>query len=133
MNGSGVSDDFNPYRSPETARAGNDAGPSGAATKFEELGRLIVTWEKLRFVYNAIGLIPTVFIVLAARPAVFEIAICAFWANLCFCAGPVIDGYLTWFGFRSRVVTVILFVLGTSVMLLLAFGYLVSRTWRWMD
>ena len=43
-----------------------------------------------------------------------------FFANLCFCAGSFIDGYLTWFGFRHRLVTCVLFVTGTMFTMVLA-------------
>lgn len=118
-----MSVDSNPYRSPNTFPVAPGTIESARTSRLEELGRVIVTWEKLRLLYNGIGLLPTVLIVIVAGSHPFEIAGCAFLANLCFCLGPLVDGYLTWFGFRHRAVTVVLFVLGTFLMLLLAAGY----------
>lgn len=118
--------ELNPYRSPGGSLASEEAADSGRPSKFEQLGRLMVTWEMLRMVYNLVGLVPTVLVVLVTQPPIIEVAFCAFLANLCYCLGPLIDGYVTWFGFRHRAVTVILFVLGTMSMLVLALGYAIG-------
>jgi hypothetical protein len=112
----------NPYRSPEAVSV-ESPGPGGMeATKFAQVGRVVVTWEKLRVVYNAIGIIPTVLIAIFVRHFLVGLVECVVLANLCFCFGPLIDGYLTWFGFRHKAVTIVLFVLGTCIMLLLSLG-----------
>ena len=49
-------------------------------------------------------------------------------ANLCFCAGPVVDGYLSWLGLRHRAITWLLFLLGTALSMLLGVGLLMSLT-----
>jgi hypothetical protein len=118
--------DSNPYRSPSIPM--HEMGPDdpGRSSKLEEIGGVALTWEKLRLVYNVIGFFPTALIVVVIRPPFIEVAFCVFLANLCFCLGPLIDGYLTWFGIRHRAVTVILFALGTLLMLLLAGGYAVA-------
>lgn len=115
--------DQNPYRTPEAAEdAESGSRGNSLSSKHETLGRVLVTWEKLRFVYNAIGAVPTV-IMLAIFPThAGELLSCALAANLCYCVGPLVDCYLTWFGLRHRAVTAILFVLGTGTMLLLALG-----------
>ena len=118
-----ASSDINPYRSPDVGQGDSEVTESSRRSKLEELGSVIVTWEKLRLLYNAIGFIPTLLIALVVRAHPFELVVCVFVANLCFCLGPLVDGYLTWFGFRQRAVTVILFVLGTLLMLLLAIVY----------
>ncbi len=118
--------EMNPYRSPGGSEMPGDDTKSPRSAKLEELGGLMVTWEKLRLLYNLIGLAPTLFIAVVAQSPIVELAACVFVANLCFCLGPLIDGYLTWFGVRQRAVTIILFVLGTMLMLLLALGYAIG-------
>jgi hypothetical protein len=76
-----------------------------------------------------IGAIPALIIVVAFSLSPGELVICAFAANVGFCLGPLVDCYLTWFGFRHTAVTGTLFVLGTGVMLFfsavvaLSFGF----------
>jgi hypothetical protein len=83
-------------------------------------------WEKLRLAYNAllavtgIGMMilkaefSPLIVVFAAGPILL--------ANLCFCVGPVAEGYLCWFGLPRRPVRWIIFGLG----LLIALGYTVE-------
>ena len=73
-----MSVDSNPYRSPGTFPVAPETSESVRSSRLEELGRVIVTWEKLRLVYNGIGLLPTVLIVIVAGSHPFEIAVCAF-------------------------------------------------------
>lgn len=95
--------------------------------RFEQIGRLVVRWERLRWLYNAI-LVP--WTLLSALPFSFrplldvdfwDLAIAgALFSNACFCCGPLIDGYLTWF-FRSHpAVTAILFASGALFTMLLS-------------
>ena len=123
----------NPYRSPERSTGPEHVDDSRSRSTYEKIGRAMATWEKLRLVYNAIGLVPTLILVLGATTSPFEIAVCVLVANACYCVGPVLEGYLVWFGIRSRVATAILFLLGTMVMLLLAFWYVAIRTFRWQE
>ncbi len=123
----------NPYRSPDRSAGPEHADEFRSRSTFEEIGRVMVTWEKLRLIYNGIGLFPTLILVFGAATSPVEIAGCAFVANVCYCLGPVLEGYLVWFGVRSRVATAILFLLGTMVMLVLAIWYVALRTFRWMD
>ncbi|MCA9217816.1 MAG: hypothetical protein KDB27_32325 [Planctomycetales bacterium] len=92
------------------------------------VGEVVVMWEKLRFVYIAIvgtySLIVfsvTLYLGLTTLIMFLRIALVGgIFSNFCFCAGPLIDGYLTWFGFRSRGVTIFLFVSGLLLTMLLA-------------
>jgi len=111
----------NPYRSPATTLGhGSDA----ECSKFEELGRLFVCWEKLRIYYNLIGALPALLIVAVRRDAEAAVTVIlgGLGANLCFCLGPLVNGYLLWIGVRDRAVTYILFAAGSGLMLLLAGG-----------
>src|SRR5579864_3672300 len=55
-------------------------------------------WEKLRLLYNGLLIV----VVLVRFEFNFRVILFfvepAIYANLCFCAGPVAEGYLTWFG-----------------------------------
>ncbi len=119
--------DDNPYRSPRVTQveSGAAAGDT-AAGRFAELGRVMVTWEKLRVLYNLMGAVPTLLIAFWLPVSLKRLLLVALFANMCFCLGPLVDGYLTWFGIRHPAVTWILFVLGTLTMLLLALGYVGS-------
>jgi hypothetical protein len=71
-------------------------------------------WEKLRLVYNAVlAIVVLGFLgVSGAETSLrfwFQLALAAGGANLCFCAGPVAEGYLCWFGLERRTVRVLLF------------------------
>ncbi len=113
-----ATDGENPYRSPGRGeQSDSETGRDERSSKFESLGRVLVTWEKLRVVYNVIGAIPAIVLVVVFSLSPGELVACAFAANLSYCLGPLVDCYFTWFGFRHRAVTGILFVLGTGVML----------------
>ncbi|NND95703.1 MAG: hypothetical protein HKN47_00070, partial [Pirellulaceae bacterium] len=45
-------------------------------------------------------------------------------ANLCFFAGPAIETYVSWLGYRRRWVRIVLFVSGTLFASLLTIGVL---------
>jgi hypothetical protein len=113
----------NPDRSPESAGDDSLLTDSTRDGIFEQMGRVIVTWEKLRLLYNAIGFAPTFLIAVSSRVSFGELAGCVVLANVCFCMGPVADCYLTWFGFRRKVVTIALFVLITGTMLFFAANF----------
>ena len=127
-------DESNPYVAP--VEAGSlpppPAGPSEAG--------LLLRWEKLRLLYN---------LILAAVVLAFwaggrgsglgdpgflpHLARCCLGANLCFCAGPVVNAYAHWLGLRHVAVTVVLFVIGTSLSVLVAAGSLLVFQMRAFD
>ena len=122
-----ATDDENPYRTPKAIEpATSEPERDDSSPKYESLGRVLVTWEKLRVIYNVIGAVPTALLAVIFPEALGELVACAVLANLCYCLGPLVDCYLTWFGIRHNGVTGILFVLGTGVMLVLALGAGVS-------
>ena len=115
----------NPYDPPTATLAVAD---SPIEDRFHIVGKTVVAWERLRLIYNTV-MGPFVLAVvafshtIAARDYIelfAEIVAGGVLANLCYCAGPIIDGYLTWFGFRHRWVTIILFLCGTMLTMLLA-------------
>lgn len=87
-------------------------------TKLESAHSVFLAWERLRIIYNAV----LTFLVLSfGAPFLGERA---FWrftlgaavlANLCFCFGPVAEGYMSWFGADRRAVRGAIFVFGTML------------------
>jgi len=83
---------------------------------------IFLKWERLRIPYNlilAFFLILFHGIVMGIRffhPFALLIwLIGAVLANLCFLAAPLVEAYIAWLGFRSRVVTVILLAGGILI------------------
>lgn len=118
--------DSNPFSAPQTSEPGavifqDDAPPDALDAKYRMIGRVVVTWERLRLLYNAILAGTTLLLSLFQLAALFRPAAlitllsAAIGANACFTAGPLVDGYLSWFGVRHRGITVALFVAGVIV------------------
>jgi hypothetical protein len=88
-------------------------------------------WEKLRIVYNLLLMGVVLSLGLAAgknHNIAFwvNMACQGFMANVCFCAGPVAEGYLCWIGCERRVARWILFLGGLLLSVGLAY-YLVQH------
>jgi hypothetical protein len=94
---------------------------------------IFLAWEQLRLVYNGVLAAPT-FLVLLWLNDWFDphlwwhVGGGAILANLCFCAGPVAEGYLSWAGFGGRWTRWVLFVLGT----LFALALTAAEMLRWI-
>ena len=96
----------NPY-DPPTASLAITEPSEPSEDRFHVLGKTIVAWEKLRFVYNAVMGIFVVAVIAFSwstggvrfTPEIFAGAVLA---NLLYCLGPLVDGYLTWFGLRQE-------------------------------
>jgi hypothetical protein len=75
-------------------------------------------WEKLRLAYNAILTIVVLgrigSVALDFVPHLLEAAI---MANICFCVGPVAEGYLCWLTLHRRAARYILFLFGLPLAL----------------
>ena len=121
----------NPYESPyaETAVAN---GVLESADVYSKVGRVAVTWEKLRLLFNLI-LVGVTVVAIPMSPVlpadgrfVSDLVLGVVVSNALFCLGPLIDGYLTWFGLRSNAITTFLFVSGTAVTSLLALYSIVT-------
>ena len=80
---------------------------------------IFLKWEKLRLPYNLI-LVAFVFLLapVLIRPTltgmITLIGGCV-GANILFLAGPAVEAYTCWIGFRQRFITPILFVAGVLV------------------
>lgn len=116
-------DDSNPYVAPL------EAGPLPSPTRGPSETGLLLRWEKLRVVYNVVLAAVVLAFWAGGRgsglgdPAFLRhLARCCLGANLCFCAGPVVNAYAHWLGLRHVAVTVALFVLGTTLSVLVAAG-----------
>src|SRR5262245_54254540 len=103
------------------------AGPKGSNVS-EDVG-LLAFWERLRIVFNAILGCEVLALTLLARADYWTqrgfiryLVARAIIANICFCAGPVADGYLRRFGFRGRGPTMLLFGIGTLLSMVAAFA-----------
>ena len=127
-------DEPNPYASPSAAIKGSTKDPEPS-----EL-RLLLRWEKLRILYNTILAAVTVVTLLIAFPRsmtlsglFFALAVLCFGANVCFCLGPVLDGYARRMGMRDKAVTILIFVFGTGFAVLLALAALFSLNMRGFD
>ncbi len=121
----------NPFQSPAVtgsaaAIATTDSETTPTQSRFETIGRVAVQWEKLRLAYNAVLLIEVMILTTGFRQLfhapdlVVQYAGACLAANLCFCAGPLVDGYLSWFRIRSPVITGFLFAAGTLISIWLA-------------
>ena len=88
-------------------------------------------WERYRVVYNLILVGETV-LAISTRSHLPNwrfldmLAVLAVVANVCFCAGPVLHGYLWRFGFRGRWFWRTILIAGTLLAMLLAAIALVS-------
>ena len=120
----------NPYAAP--INVNNDEGweltgqtLDAANVRFIRVGCTVVTWEKLRLLYNLILACVTVltcgflcvfsFAPFNVTRLIGTIVVGMFFANACFCFGGFADGYLSWFGWRSPFTTVVIFVIGTLI------------------
>lgn len=103
-----------------------------------QLRPILLTWEKLRIVYNIVLAGVTV-AGLATRPdhpiqeTWFPAFIICCWvgANLCFCAGPLLEVYVNYLADRRIAMTWWLFFPGMFLSMLLAF--VISATWALGD
>jgi hypothetical protein len=94
---------------------------------------LFLRWEKLRLLYNAILFVEAALLLLPLTApeervgvVLVTLPILCLLANIGFCVGPVVNGYFALAGHRDWPPTVVLFVLGTMLAMLLA---LVSVFW----
>jgi hypothetical protein len=113
-------DDDNPYAAPLAML--KRASPSPEATY---LG-LFLSWEKLRLVYNSVLAVETMTLLQVFPPrranttTMVLMAIACVAANVCFCVGPVLNGYAHWIGFRHPAVRIGIFLGGMLLACLLA-------------
>ncbi|MCO6044229.1 hypothetical protein NG895_09955 [Aeoliella sp. ICT_H6.2] len=121
----------NPFSSPQTAAAadlGDFAPLSPERERLAKLGEVFVAWERLRIWYNVVlavvAVLVLVGIVLSSGLQLskndFDILIeAAIGANVCFLAGPLLEGYVTWWIKPASWLRKPVFVLGTVASVLL--------------
>ncbi|MCU0711218.1 MAG: hypothetical protein MUC43_04105 [Pirellula sp.] len=122
----------NPYAATNTANASISEDTLGEDRSLLGIARnVFLAWEKLRIIYLGILTLFTLFLVgfsgFLNYSVVMSIVIGAFFANLLYFAGPVIDTYIRWLGYRSSWPRWFMFVCGTLLSLLLALGLLGSQ------
>jgi hypothetical protein len=115
---------------------GNEPGRPDFPPADESARAVFLGWERLRLAYNAaLGLVVLAF----AGPDLPDREFRAFLfraavgANLCFCLGPVAEGYLALLGADRRTARVFLFGPGLLLGCLLAFGAILSWKMRGLD
>jgi hypothetical protein len=115
-----IPDDHNPYAAPIAKLKAPEPSPG------ETYLGLFLTWEKLRLVFNSILAVETMTLMMLFPPRrmnvsiLVVVAVAWFVANVCFCLGPVLNGYAYWIGFRHPAVATGLFVAGMILSALLA-------------
>jgi hypothetical protein len=100
------------------------------AWKEESAREVFVAWEKIRIVYNLILVFLVTFVFIerfSDRGFLRYLVECAIAANLCFCAGPVAEGYLNLLGVQRRLARLWLAILGFALSSALA--YLAIGLW----
>jgi hypothetical protein len=131
----------NPYTPPTVETCLADQ-PAEAPPTLGQIARTtFLAWEKLRLVY--VGVLALVVIFMAVLDSnsfrqhireFFQAALGgAVIANLCYFAGPMVETYVTWLGYRGQWLKIVLFVLGTLFACALAFGVLAGILLPGMD
>ena len=86
-------------------------------------------WEWLRLAYNVVlglVLLPWFGPLIDDRTFTVFVIKCAIGANLCFCVGPVVEGYASWMGAPRKVARYALFVSGMLLALVLEVGAIIT-------
>lgn len=88
----------------------------------------LLAWEKLRIVYIGVLAVVTIMaMVLNGAPSAEQALLtieCAIVANLAYFAGPIVDTYIRWLGYRRAWPRWAMFVGGTILSILLAVAVL---------
>ena len=120
-----------PYAAPEIAPADQFEPGSTVPTRTESLNEIarstFLAWEKRRFIY--IGVLAVVSVAMGAVLPSTPVLTPLFWmtvvvgaipANLCYFAGPIVETYVRWLGFRVSLLRPALFFAGTLFAAVLA-------------
>jgi hypothetical protein len=97
--------------------ATSDLPSDGVARHHTDAMAVFFAWEKLRIAYNLVLVVVVVLFALTTGKSHYflfwlNVAWEALIANVCFCAGPVSEGYLHWLGYQRPVARWLLFVNG---------------------
>src|SRR5947208_1713621 len=106
---------LNPYAAPSAAASwSSDESPWTDRVDFTAIIR---RWEKLRLIYNATLVLLVLLLVVIVFPERlanlvfwFEVLVGAVIANLCYLAGPTLEGYGRYFGIWANFMTLLLFL-----------------------
>lgn len=119
----------NPYSSPQTgspAEAGEPGPLSPQRERLANLGEVFVAWEWLRIWYNVALASVALLSVMLLDPALLvnlgsleTMVLSAIGANGCFLAGPLVEGYVTWWWRPVKGLRECLFYAGTFGSILL--------------
>jgi len=117
----------NPYASPETGSTPETIAPDAGLMAIAK--PVFKSWEVLRLAYVAflgiVTLLPTGKRIL--EPQVFIlVAVGAVVTNVCFFAGPVVETYVRWLGYREMWVRAFLFIGGSILTAIAAVASLLS-------
>jgi hypothetical protein len=113
-----IPDDENVYAAPGTP-ARRDASDPGREPDLAFMAR----WERWRVLYNLVLVVEVVGIVVGfdgwgwvTEVEFWELLVFgALGANLCLCAGPVVEAYLRWLGVKGEMLGPMVFGLGVIV------------------
>ncbi len=111
-------------------------GDGGALAAEETARSVFVSWELLRLVYN--GVLAFLVLCVAAsqlRDGAFRAFLFrgALGANVCFCLGPVAEGYLVLAGVERRFARLLVFLGGVALAGFLTFLAILGWLFRGMD
>jgi hypothetical protein len=131
----------NPYTSPSLNNCLANQLVEAPPTLGEVARNTFLVWEKLRLVYVSVLVAVVVFIAVLDSNSfrqhfrVFMQTVLggAVIANLCYFAGPMVETYVTWLGYRGQWLRIVLFALGTLFSSLLALGLLAGILLPGMD
>ena len=123
---------INPYSSSSLETPSEEVVPT--ATHCQTLVEIVKTtflaWERLRIIYVLLLGILTVVLVGPQPihiPIVIVIAGGAVLANLCYFAGPILESYVRWLGYRGIGLRWFLFIGGTLLTAMLEIALLGAR------
>ncbi len=126
-------DDIDNLFAPPEGKIGLDQSPDRG-----DFFALFLRWERYRLIYNLILTLESVagLAMSPARslPVFFSLPMLAIGANVCLCAGLILNGYAWWIGWRSVWISRIIFAAGMLLAIALAGVVLVglSHSGPWL-
>lgn len=96
--------------------------PNGITPELESADAQFRSWERLRIPYNAVlilGMLPFMKVFLDNPKFTEDVVLGAVAANICFCAGPVAEGYATLIGLPRKPSRWVIFITGILIALML--------------